>query len=174
LHLISEKDSLIKALKEFQTGYWSASLSVQVGQRNTDSQFYNDDVVDDTKMFFLDQNALAMQDTTVNLDDNCVVIYEFELRNLDLAFKNSSYGLTIMRGLHSIWLKYCSDIVRKVDKSISNPNTIMQTGKSRSTDSMFLKKKGSGNDLITQIEGDVTLTSLRENVNVGRCMSPKK
>jgi hypothetical protein len=170
LHLMSEKESLIKALKEFQTGSWGASLSVNVG-RGTESQFLYDQQ-EDAQMFVLDQiNADQSRDMS---DENCVIIYEFELRNLDKAFKNSSYGLTIMRGLHSIWLKYCSDIVRRVDKSAANPGSSLMSQnslKNKSSD-FYLKKKSSNKDLIEVVE-DITSTPL-SNIRDKRTHSPSK
>jgi hypothetical protein len=109
LNVISKKESLSQALKEYDTGDWGVSMQVYVDTI---------DIVNDNISFELGGESRDLGISVskeINPEDSQIVIYEFELNNIDKIFSDTHYGIAIMRGLHSRWLKYCSDIVKKVD-----------------------------------------------------------
>lgn len=125
LNIISKKDSLSQALKEFDTGSWGVNLKVVVD--SNDVTGFNEEYIYDD--FFQDKDDLKTEmkldvgTSNINIsrdlkdDENFVILYEFELNKIDKVFLNPNCGTQIMRGLHSIWLKYCADIVKKVDQN---------------------------------------------------------
>jgi hypothetical protein len=112
LSLISTKHSLFKSLKEFDTGNWTMNFKVSF----RDSSLINDDSIQKNNNELQVNSNLSMEDSSRIDDDNFAVIYEFELRSINHVFTNLDHGSSIMRALHSIWLKYCSEIIKMVDK----------------------------------------------------------
>lgn len=130
LNLISRKDTLIKALKEFDTGEWGATLNVKVElpeESEEAGSFLSEEAEPHHDKHNISVHKFDKSEHTILFDeDNTVIIYEFDLRNIDKIFTKTDCGNNIMRGLHSIWLKYCSEVVKKVDignVEKSNPNT---------------------------------------------------
>lgn len=147
LNVISSKESLFKALKDFDTGEWGVSLNIFVDENSVNK------AENDSGIFEKNDNTLGglefddkiniCNDTYIGTDeDYTVIVYEFELRHIHEVFSDASYGLSIMRGLHSIWLKYCSDIVRRVDVATSGGADLTTTKISRGSDrNRSLEKK---------------------------------
>jgi hypothetical protein len=159
LNIISKKDSLSQALREFDTGGWNVNLKVIVD--SNDITGFNEDYINED--FFQDKDdiktEMKLDVGTSNIsmsrdlkdDESIVILYEFELNKIDTVFSNPNYGTQIMRGLHSIWLKYCADIVKKVDQN----NLASSSGMNTTTHSYYIQKRQQFN-----------------NQNVGVSMSP--
>jgi hypothetical protein len=118
LNVISKKESLSQALKDYDTGDWGVNMQVFVDSYDIVNENLSFDQASETKDFGISMSK------DLNPEDSQVIIYEFELNNIEKIFSDSHYGTAIMRGLHSRWLKYCSDIVKKVDATnIEKQNT---------------------------------------------------
>jgi hypothetical protein len=143
LNVISRKEVLLKALKEFDTGEWGANLSVSVlppdeNVEDDNSSLHNEKEQQINVSVHHGDHTISPVD-----EDNTVIIYEFDLRNMDKIFTNKDHGLSIMRGLHSIWLKYCSEIVRKVDLGNLIGNVASISGVGRKFKEVVAKKKAN-------------------------------
>jgi hypothetical protein len=121
LNLISKKESLNQALRDSDTGEWNVSIHIEVNQE-TDFCLEHEDCENEIRVQ-TNTNVNNSRDTyNLKDEDNMVILYEFELNHMNQIFSHGTHGGTIMRGLHSIWLKYCTDIVKKVDQSIAIGN----------------------------------------------------
>jgi hypothetical protein len=135
LNLISRKETLAKGLKEFDTGEWNMNFKTSMGE----SSIIEYDIITMNKTELNETTPFNREDVSRIDEDNIAIIYEFELRSLNKVFSNVDHGTSIMRGLHSIWLKYCSDIVKKVDQV----NVASNTGQSVSISTFGIRKQQS-------------------------------
>lgn len=121
LSLMSKGCSLKESIDNFNTGEWQVGLNIEISHEN--SSFRNDKLIKENFHNVLHLDNSNINEPLLNRDnsfvkydeDSTVIIYEFDLRKIDELFSNSPQGPSIMRGLHSIWLKYCSDVVRRID-----------------------------------------------------------
>lgn len=132
LNVISRKESLHRALKDFDTGEWGLSMNVVMEE---DLNEVSGDNINNNSELLGDSRNQSRDLSRVD-EDNTVIMYEFELSALDSVFSDPSHGTAIMRGLHSIWLQYCSNIVKRVDQS----SIAAVTGQSLNTNSYSNRK----------------------------------
>ena len=52
------------------------------------------------------------------MENDEVILYEWDLETLDKIFSEKEEGKNIMHGLHSMWLVYFSKLITKSDKEI--------------------------------------------------------
>ena len=160
LNIISKKESLSQALRDYDTGEWNISMQVLID---------SSDQINESVSFDLGGTDLGMSlSKEINLEDHQVVIYEFELNNIEKIFSDNFYGIQIMRGLHSRWLKYCSEIVKKVDAtSIEKQTNSLNTSASNYNQKIMnvlnkrssIKTEKSLDELIEEDENQVTINN---------------
>ncbi len=166
LNVISKKDSLSQALREFDTGGWNVSLKVIVD--SNDLTAFNEDYINDD--FFQDKDdktelKLDVATSNINIsrdvrdDENLVIIYEFELTRIDGVFANPNCGTQIMRGLHSIWLKYCADIVKKVDQN----NVATSSGINTTSQSLYVTKRNPNPAFSSPLINNIASADFKRN-----------
>jgi hypothetical protein len=139
LQLLSTKSSIEKALEDNETGEWKIQANLYVGiagRRDSAGAFSLTYSFDDNINIVnqADENPekdtdRSMGETTLLVDDT-IIIYEFELKDIEKVA--NKLGYSIMRGLHSIWLKYCSTIIKLVDRGILEHKEKMEKKKSDS------------------------------------------
>jgi hypothetical protein len=120
LDLISRKETLALALKESSLCEWNITILVNV--ENPMENLLSD--ADEGDEIHIDTHLLNNE---VKDQDNEVILYEFELSCIEKIFSDPIYGIKIMRGLYSIWLKYCADVVKKVDQAATGITSMMNT-----------------------------------------------
>jgi hypothetical protein len=103
LSIISKK-SLTKAINANDTGEWKVQANIFI-------DYEGNSRIDASR----DEYSLDITNETVFID-NRVILYEFELKDLDRVFNNTINGRSILKGLQALWLKYCSSIIRTVDQ----------------------------------------------------------
>ncbi len=124
MNLIATKNSLSKAVKEFNTGEWGVNLKVKIENQY---EFENENEYEYDKNFIGDDKTIYQNN---DQEDYTVIVYEFELKKLSELFNDKAFGQPISRGLQSIWLNYCSDIVKRVDRNKeSSKEVTMISGK---------------------------------------------
>jgi hypothetical protein len=136
LQLLSTKSSIEKALEDNYTGEWKiqANLYVNISTGRCDSGYSPNDSIEDninanSEEYPLKEGDRSTGETTL-LTEDVIVLYEFELKDIEKVA--NKLGYTIMRGLHSIWLKYCSTIIKMVDRGILEHKEMMVKRKSDS------------------------------------------
>jgi len=148
LDLISRKETLAMALKESSICEWNISLLVNVENPMENLQLLSDMAEDDE--IHIDTNLL---NDPLKEEENEVILYEFELSCIEKIFSDPVYGVKIMRGLYSIWLKYCADVVKKVDQAATGVVSMMNT----------TYKKSSTIDDINKLKKPFTQNSMKKS-----------
>jgi hypothetical protein len=144
LQLLSTKNSIHQALEDNDTGEWNIQANVYTNmhlrrESGTGSQILSLD--DNIVIHGLGEDNVNQKETSRSaldatlLGDDSITLYEFELKDIEMVA--NKVGYSIMRGLHSIWLKYCSHIVKLVDKGIIEKKAKFER---RKTESINLKK----------------------------------